>query len=89
MDPKDILKKVEKQTKGKVSQSDILNLAGNIKPNDAKDERALRNLILQVSAMANVPVSEDTINQIVTAIKQSGLDPNNMEQMLKMIAKGK
>lgn len=92
MDPKfqkDIMKNLQKSTKGKVTEQDILNLAGGLKPSDVTNEKSLRQLIMQVSAIANVPVSEQTVSQIVKAIKQSGMDPNNMEQLMKMIQSNK
>ena len=37
--------------------------------------------------MANVPVSEDTVKDIVSAVKKSGMNPSNMEALMKMMIK--
>jgi Ca2+-binding EF-hand superfamily protein len=89
MDPKEMQKKmlenVQKSTKGQVTEQDVMKLAGGLKPSDVTNEQSLRQLIKQVSALANVPVSEQTIQQIIQAIKQSGINPNNMEQLMKLM----
>lgn len=88
MDPKKIMSGVQKSTKGKVSEQDIVNLAGRINPGAVMNEKYLRQLITQVSAMAKVPVSEATIQQIIRSVKESGLDPNNLEQLIRKIQGG-
>jgi hypothetical protein len=52
-----------------------------------QNETQLRQLIKQVSAMANVPVSEETIQDIVSAVKKSGMNPQNMESLMKLMMK--
>lgn len=52
-----------------------------------QNEAQLRQLIKQVSAMANVPVSEETIKDIISAVKKSGMNPENMEALMKMMMK--
>jgi hypothetical protein len=37
--------------------------------------------------MANIPVSEDTVRDIVGAVKKSGMNPSNMEALMKMMMK--
>ncbi len=37
--------------------------------------------------MANIPVSEDTVRDIVGAVKKSGMSPSNMEGLMKMMMK--
>jgi hypothetical protein len=85
MDTKKLFENVQKSTKSKITEQDVKNLAGNIKPSDVTNEQSLRQLIYQISALADVPVNEQTIQQIIHAIKQSGTDPNNMEQLLKLM----
>jgi hypothetical protein len=40
-----------------------------------------------VSSVAGVPVSEETIKEIVGAVKKSGLNMNNLESLMKMMIK--
>lgn len=82
---KDILNTVKKKTGKQVSEKDIYNLANGVKPSTVKNEAQLRHLIQQVSSMVNVPVSDATVNEIVSAVKKSNLNPQNLEQMMKMM----
>lgn len=50
-----------------------------------QNEAQLRQLIKQVSSMANIPVSEDTVQEIIAAVKKSGMNPSNMEALMKMM----
>ncbi|MNW23132.1 hypothetical protein D3C71_2250570 [compost metagenome] len=50
-----------------------------------QNEAQLRALIKQVSGLVNVKVSEETINDIVQAVKSSKLDTNNMQQLMSMM----
>lgn len=84
---KDVLNKVKKRTGKQLTESQIKQVAKGVGPSTIKDERQLRQLIKQVSKMAGVPVSEATVKDLVSAIKSSGLNPNNMEQMVKMMLK--
>ncbi|MFD2612002.1 stage VI sporulation protein F [Paenibacillus gansuensis] len=84
---KEVLKTVKNKTGKSISPNQINKLASGVKPSTVTDEAELRQLIKQVSAMAKVPVSESTINDIVKAVKSSGLNPNNMETLMKMMMK--
>jgi hypothetical protein len=85
VDHKKMMGNVQKSTKGKVSEKDVMKLAGQVNTAAAMNEQYLRKLIMQVSGMAKVPVSEATIQQIIRSVKQSGLDPNNLEQLIRTI----
>jgi uncharacterized protein YpuA (DUF1002 family) len=91
MSNKDLSKKVLNVVKNKtgknVTAADINKLAGKVKPSTMQSEAQLRQLIKQVSSMVKVPVSEQTVNDIVKAVKASGGNANNMEQLIKMISK--
>ncbi|MNI75311.1 hypothetical protein D3C73_1314500 [compost metagenome] len=52
-----------------------------------QSEAELRKLIKQVASMAKVPVSENTISEIVGAVKKSGMNPSNMESLMKLMMK--
>jgi len=86
---KDVLKAVKSKTGKAVSEKDIHKLASGVKPSTMQSEAQLRQLIKQVASLVNVPVSESTINEIVSAVKGSNLNPNNMEQMMKLLMKKK
>jgi len=82
---RDVLNAVNKKAKKKVTPKEIQKLASGVKPSTVKDDDQLRRLIKQVAKMANISVSETTINDIVKAVKGSGLNPKQMEQMMKMM----
>jgi uncharacterized protein YpuA (DUF1002 family) len=84
---KDVLHTVKKRTGKNITERDIQKIAGGVKPSTLSNEAELRRLIKQVSAMAGVPVSESTVREIISAVKKSGKNPNNMEQLMKMMMK--
>jgi uncharacterized protein YpuA (DUF1002 family) len=86
---KDVLKAVKSKTGKSVTQKDIHKLASNVKPGTMQSEEQLRQLIKQVASLVNVPVTEQTTNEIVKAVKGSNLNPNNMEALMKMMMGGK
>jgi hypothetical protein len=79
---KDVLNAVKKRTGKNISDKDIKQVASGVGPNTMKSEQQLRQLIKQVSKMA---VAESTIQELIGAIKKSGINPNNMEQMIKTV----
>jgi uncharacterized protein YpuA (DUF1002 family) len=82
---KDVLNVVKKKTGKSVTSKDIEKLASGVKPSTLQSEAQLRQLIKQVSGLVNVKVSEETINDIVQAVKSSKLDTNNMQQLMNMM----
>jgi uncharacterized protein YpuA (DUF1002 family) len=82
---KDVLKAVKSKTGKAVSEKDIQKLASGVKPSTVQSEAQLRQLIKQVASLVNVPVSEQTINEIIQAVKGSNINPNNMEALMKMM----
>ncbi|WP_160033295.1 stage VI sporulation protein F [Paenibacillus sp. An7] len=86
---KDALNAINKKTGKKITEGAVKKLASTVKPSTLQNEDQLRTLIKQVSAMAKIPVSEETIQEIVNAIKKSGMSPSNMEAIMKMMMKKK
>ncbi|TVY11600.1 stage VI sporulation protein F [Paenibacillus cremeus] len=84
---KDVLNVVKKKTGKSVSENDIYKLASGVKPSTLQSDAQLRQLIKQVSSLVNIPVSEQTTNDIIDAIKSSKMNASNMEQLMKMIMK--
>lgn len=82
---KDVLSVVKKKTGKSVTSKDIEKIASGVKPSTMQNEAQLRALIKQVSGLVNVKVSEETINDIVQAVKSSKLDTNNMQQLMSMM----
>ncbi|BFT71418.1 hypothetical protein PAENIP36_28600 [Paenibacillus sp. P36] len=82
---KDVLNVVKKKTGKSVSPKDIERIASGVKPSTLQSETQLRQLIKQVSGLVNVKVSEETINDIIQAVKSSKLDSNNMQQLMNMM----
>ncbi|TYP77777.1 stage VI sporulation protein F [Paenibacillus methanolicus] len=84
---KDVLNMVNKKTGKPISENAVKKLASGVTSDTVQNETELRKLIKQVSTIANVPVSEQTINDIVGAVQKSGLNMNNMETLMKMMMK--
>ncbi|WP_219836520.1 stage VI sporulation protein F [Paenibacillus sp. R14(2021)] len=84
---KDVLSAVNKKTGKIVTENAVKKLASGVTADTMQDEDELRKLIQSVSAMAKVPVSEKTINDIVGAVKKSGMNMGNMEMLMKLMLK--
>ncbi|MDP5273785.1 stage VI sporulation protein F [Chengkuizengella axinellae] len=84
-----VLDVVKKKTGKKVNFKDIEKIADGVKPSTLQSEKKLRELIMNVSKMVNVPVSENTINEIIKAVKGSGFNPDQLEQMMHGMMKKK
>ena len=69
-----------------VTEKDIQKLAVTVKPSTLQSEASLRQLIKQVSGLVNIQVSESTINEIINAVKGSKINPENVEQLVKMMS---
>jgi uncharacterized protein YpuA (DUF1002 family) len=82
---KDILGAVKNKTGKNITEGSLKKIASNVTPATTQSEAQIRQLIKQVSTMANVPVSEDTIKEIVAAVKKSGM--SNLEGLMKMMLK--
>lgn len=82
---KDVLNVVKKKTGKSVTSKDIEKIASGVKPSTLQSETQLRQLIKQVSGLVNVKVSEETVNDIIQAVKSSKLDTNNMQQLMNMM----
>ncbi|EJW18124.1 stage VI sporulation protein F [Paenibacillus alvei] len=85
--PKDALNAINKKSGKNITENQIKKLAGTVKPSTMQNEAQLRQLIKQVAAMAKLPVSESTINDIVSTVKKSGVNANNLEALMKLMKK--
>lgn len=83
---KDVLNVVKKKTGKSVSSKDIQKLASAVKPSTLQSEASLRLLIKQVSSLVNTQVSENTVNEIIHAVKSSKMNPDNLEQLMKLMS---
>lgn len=83
----DILGTVNKKTGKHITENSIKRIASSVNADTLKSETQLRALIKQVSQMAGVPVTEETIKEIVKAVRQSGMNMNNLEGLMKMMIK--
>lgn len=84
---KDALNAINKKTGKNITEGAVKKLASTVKPGTLQSEAQLRQLIKQVSAMAQVPVSEETIKEIISAVKKTGSSPSSMETLMKMMMK--
>ncbi|MFC4599093.1 stage VI sporulation protein F [Cohnella hongkongensis] len=85
--PKDLLKAVNKKAGKNISEKSVKKIASGVTPTTMQSDAQLRQLIKQVSAMANVPVSEETIKEIIGTVKKSGMNLNSLESLVKMMIK--
>ncbi|AHV98099.1 stage VI sporulation protein F [Paenibacillus sabinae] len=85
--PKNALNAINKKAGKNITEGAVKKLASTVKPGTLQSEAQLRQLIKQVSAMAKVPVSEDTIKDIIGAVKKTGTNPSSLESLVKMMMK--
>ncbi|MGM0880483.1 MAG: stage VI sporulation protein F [Bacillota bacterium] len=84
---KDVLNAINKKTGKGISENSVKKLASGVTAETMQDEAELRKLIKQVSEMAKVKVADSTVNDIVKAVKASGMSTTNMETLMKMMMK--
>lgn len=84
---KNIFEQVKKKTN--VSEKQLKSVANQIKPQDLNDEKKVRALIAQVSALAGVPVSKEKEDQIVNYLVKNKLNAQQMQTMIQMFMKPK
>ena len=84
---KDVLNVVKKKTGKPISEQQVKKLAGSVTAKTFQNEAELRRLIKQVSAVANVPVSEDTVNDIVNAVRKSGMNMEQLEALIRTMVR--
>ncbi|MCM3747389.1 stage VI sporulation protein F [Paenibacillus pasadenensis] len=85
--PKDILGAVNKKTGKNITEQQVKKLASGVTPSTIKNEDELRRLVKQVAAMAKVPLTEKTMNDIVAAVKSSGMNMGSLESLMSMMMK--
>lgn len=74
------------QKKTSIRPDEILKLANSVSNANLKDETTLRQLIAQVSKLANTPVSKEKEDQIVQAIIKNNM-PMDFASLAKMFNK--
>ncbi|MCL6602400.1 MAG: stage VI sporulation protein F [Paenibacillus sp.] len=84
---KDALNAINKKAGKNITEGAVKKLASTVKPGTMQNEAQLRQLIKQVSSMAKVPVSEDTVQDIINAVKKGGASSGTMEALMKMMLK--
>ncbi|ACT01048.1 stage VI sporulation protein F [Paenibacillus sp. JDR-2] len=84
---KDVLNAINKKTGKNISENAVKKLANGVSASTMKNEEELRKLIKNVSDMAKVPVSDKTMNDIVKAVKASGMSIGGIESLIKMMIK--
>ncbi|WP_042162588.1 stage VI sporulation protein F [Paenibacillus gorillae] len=84
---KDVLGAINKKTGKNITEGSVKKLASTVTNTTMQNEAELRKLIKQVSEMAKIPVSDSTMNDIVKAVKASGMNMGNIESLMKMMIK--
>nr|WP_127494196.1 stage VI sporulation protein F [Paenibacillus sp. ATY16] len=84
---KDVLNAINKKTGKNISENAVKKLANGVSASTMQNEDELRKLIKSVSDMAKVPVSDKTMNDIVKAVKASGMSIGGIESLIKMMIK--
>jgi Ca2+-binding EF-hand superfamily protein len=82
---RDVLNNINKKSGKKISENAVKRLAETVTPETMTNEQQLRQLIMQVSRMANVPVSEATIQDIIRAVKKSGVNQASLESLMRVM----
>jgi hypothetical protein len=84
--PKDVLNVVKKATGKQLSEQSLKTIANGVNQKTMQDGAELRNLIDKVSKMVNIPVSNETSDEIIKAVKKSG-NIGQLENIMKTMMK--
>ncbi|TES57721.1 stage VI sporulation protein F [Halalkalibacterium halodurans] len=71
------------KNKTNVNPADLFKLADSVSQANLRDEKTVRQLITQVSRLANVPVPKEKEDQIVKAILNNDV-PTDLASLTKM-----
>lgn len=82
---KDALQLIKKKSGTSISEKDIKKLASGVKASTLQQDSQLRELIKQASSLLQVKVTEQTIVDIIRAVKTSKVDGPNVEQLMSML----
>ena len=85
--PKDALSAINKKVKKPITENQIKKLGSTVTPETLESEAQIRQLVKQVAQMANINVTESTVNDIVHTVKKSGMNANNLESLMKFMMK--
>jgi hypothetical protein len=73
------------EKKANVKQEDIFSLANSVSGANFNDEETVRNLIQQVSTLANKPISKEKEDQLIKTIINNNM-PLDFGSLAKMFA---
>jgi uncharacterized protein YpuA (DUF1002 family) len=83
---KDVLNTVKKATGKQLSEQSLKTIASGINQKTMKDGAELQKLIDKVSKLVNIPVSNETANEIIKSVKKTG-NAEQLENMMKKMMK--
>jgi uncharacterized protein YpuA (DUF1002 family) len=83
---KDVLNAVKKTTGKPLSEQAVKKIASGINQKTIQNPAELRKLIDNVSKLVNIPVSNETANEIIKAVKKNG-NIDQLENMMKRMMK--
>lgn len=84
---KDVLGAIKKKTGKNISASSVSKVANTVHANTLEDEAELRKLVKRVADMASIKLSDAKLNEIMRAIKASGMKTSNIESLMKIMIK--
>jgi uncharacterized protein YpuA (DUF1002 family) len=83
---KDVLNAVKKATGKPLSEQAVKTIASGINQKTIQNPAELRKLIDKVSKLVNIPVSNETANEIIKGVKKTG-NTEQLENMMKNMLK--
>ncbi len=81
---KRLLDSLKNKVKKPINEAQLKMLASGVKSSDLKDEKRIRQLVQQLSVLANVQISEQKMNEIVQYIKTNNISSSNIGELLKI-----
>jgi hypothetical protein len=83
---KNVLNVVKKATGKQLSEQSLKKIASGVNQKTLQDGAELQKLIDKVSNLVNIPVSKETSNAIIKAVKKTG-SFDQLENMINMMMK--
>ena len=82
-DAKNMWQQIQKKLSNPLDSKAILNLSKSIDEKSLRDPEALRKLIKKIAATAKLPVSEQTITELVQTVQNKKIGMSQIQQLLR------
>jgi hypothetical protein len=84
---KKLIEKLQKKTQKKLDPKQLESLAGKLDKSDLQNEESLSKLIRQLSLLANVDISKEQEEKIISYLKKNNIQDADMKTLFTLLNK--